>query len=69
MSVIHIVGEGGSLPTERTSFIGQGIPGEIKALPKYLKNIDKATFRKILQGAIFFFKKTVKSISSTVFHS
>ena len=50
MSVVHIVGEGGSLSTERTSFVGQRIPNEIKVLPKYLKKIDKATFRKILQG-------------------
>ncbi|XP_064608828.1 COMM domain-containing protein 5-like isoform X2 [Liolophura sinensis] len=50
MSIVHVTGgSGGGIAADRTLFVGPRIPREIKAMSKPLTNLDKATFRKLLQ--------------------
>ncbi|KAL3878306.1 hypothetical protein ACJMK2_030669 [Sinanodonta woodiana] len=49
MSIVQVVGSGGSVAADRTPFYGARLPNEVKSLVKPLSKLDKQVFRKILQ--------------------
>lgn len=61
MSIIHVVGgSGGGTLTDRTPFFGVRVPEEVKGMAKCLKQMDKATLRKMLQVTVGYLEgKTV----------
>ena len=51
MSIIHVKGgKGGGVPVDRTPFWGMKTPDEIKKMVKPLNQLEKQSFRQILQG-------------------
>uniref|UniRef100_F6QHB0 COMM domain-containing protein 5 n=1 Tax=Xenopus tropicalis TaxID=8364 RepID=F6QHB0_XENTR len=49
---VHSFSSSTSLNNDRTSYLGARIPVEVETMVKYMKDLDKDTFRKILKGAL-----------------
>ncbi|KAM4696956.1 COMM domain-containing protein 5 [Rhinophrynus dorsalis] len=49
---VHPYPSSSSLSNDRTSFLGARIPPEVETMAKYLKDLDKDVFRKILKVVV-----------------